>query len=71
MILKFNNIIKQYYMKLIILIIYLQDELLKLTGVWTLPQVFLKGKFIGGHDALHNAHRCGVLEKVLKDANVI
>ena len=33
----------------------------------TIPQVFVKGEFIGGCDILINMHQSGELEKILKD----
>jgi len=43
----------------------LREGIKKFTNWPTIPQVFVKGEFIGGADILMNMHNTGELEKVL------
>lgn len=36
----------------------------------TIPQVFVRGKFVGGCDIVRDMHQTGQLEKLLEDENV-
>jgi hypothetical protein len=38
-----------------------QEELTKITGKFTVPQVFVKGQFIGGYDAVQSLRLAGGL----------
>jgi glutaredoxin 3 len=41
-----------------------RDRLLELTGRWTVPQILIDGKPIGGYTELRELERRGVLEGV-------
>ncbi|HEY5595289.1 MAG TPA: glutaredoxin domain-containing protein [Nitrospiria bacterium] len=41
-----------------------RDELLEKTGEWTVPQIFVDGKYIGQDDELHALIRSGGLRSV-------
>ena len=43
----------------------IQDSLLELSGQRTVPNVFIKGKHIGGNDDTQRAKREGTLEEML------
>ena len=43
----------------------IQKELLSLTGQRTVPNVFVRGKHIGGNDDVQAAARTGELQKML------
>jgi len=43
----------------------IQDALLELSGQRTVPNVFIKGKHIGGNDDTQRAKREGTLEEML------
>ncbi len=43
-----------------------RDEMVKLSGKRSVPQIFINGKNIGGSDALANLNRSGELDKLLK-----
>ncbi|KAG0555093.1 hypothetical protein M758_12G147100 [Ceratodon purpureus] len=45
---------------------YIQDELLKITGRRTVPQVFIYGAFVGGCSDLENLKESGKLYELLK-----
>lgn len=40
-----------------------RSELVKKTGEWTVPQIFVKGKYIGQDDELRELVRTGKLEE--------
>ena len=37
----------------------------------TIPQLYVRGKFVGGCDIVMNMHQSGELEKVLEEAKVL
>jgi hypothetical protein len=37
----------------------------------TIPQLYVRGEFVGGCDIVMNMHQSGELEKVLEDAKVL
>ncbi|KYQ91473.1 glutaredoxin [Tieghemostelium lacteum] len=49
----------------------IQSALREITGVSTVPQVFIKEKFIGGCDDTHKLHNKGGLVPLLKDAGLL
>jgi glutaredoxin-related protein len=42
-----------------------QEELTKITGKFTVPQVFVKGQFIGGYDAVQSLRLAGGLNDIM------
>ena len=48
-----------------------QDALLSITGVRTVPQVFVGGEFLGGCDDTEAAHRAGQLVPLLEAAGAL
>ena len=44
----------------------LQQELAKLTGQRTVPNVFVGNKHLGGNDDTHNAYRTGALQQLIE-----
>ena len=48
-----------------------QDALLSITGVRTVPQVFVGGDFVGGCDDTEAAHRAGQLVPLLDAAGAL
>lgn len=49
----------------------MQDELEKITGQRTVPNVIIKGKPIGGNSDVQALVKSGELEKLLKEAGSI
>mmetsp|Transcript_7090 Transcript_7090/g.24397 ORF Transcript_7090/g.24397 Transcript_7090/m.24397 type:complete len:128 (-) Transcript_7090:95-478(-) len=49
----------------------MQDALKEITGQRTVPNIFIKGKSIGGCDDLTSLHKQGKLETKLKEAGVL
>ncbi len=47
----------------------LQDEMVRLAGVRTVPQIFINDKPIGGCDDLHALHRANKLEALIYPAS--
>jgi glutaredoxin 3 len=43
----------------------IQQALLELTGQRTVPNVFVRGKHLGGNDATQQAHKTGSLQRLL------
>jgi glutaredoxin 3 len=43
----------------------LRQKMLEASGGWTVPQIFIHGKPIGGYDELDALHRRGELEQLL------
>mmetsp|Transcript_28954 Transcript_28954/g.60227 ORF Transcript_28954/g.60227 Transcript_28954/m.60227 type:complete len:120 (-) Transcript_28954:2711-3070(-) len=43
----------------------IQNELRRMTGQSTVPNVFIKGEHIGGNDDTHHAYNIGKLQKLL------
>ena len=43
----------------------IQQELQRLTGQRTVPNVFVNGQHLGGNDSTHQAYRSGQLEQLL------
>jgi monothiol glutaredoxin len=43
----------------------------ELTSWPTIPQVFVKGEFVGGCDIMINMHQSGELEKLLKEKGIL
>ena len=48
-----------------------QDTLLSITGVRTVPQVFVGGEFVGGCDDTLAAHQAGGLVPMLEGAGAL
>lgn len=48
----------------------LREGIKKYTHWPTIPQVFIKGEFIGGSDILYQMHQNGELKKILKDETI-
>lgn len=46
----------------------MQEELAKMTGQRTVPNIFIGGVHIGGNDALVHAKEKGKLEKLFQEA---
>lgn len=44
---------------------HLQDEMRRLSGRWTVPQVFIDGKPVGGFDELRQLEAAGELDRLL------
>ena len=42
------------------------DEMIKITGEKTVPQIFIGDHYIGGNDKLQEANRTGELDNLLK-----
>lgn len=51
--------------------ILLKEALVNLTGVKTVPQVFVNGRFVGGADATSSLHRSGELLEKLKAMHIL
>ena len=49
----------------------LQDALKELTGKGTVPQVFIKGEFIGGGSETSSLHETGQLQEMLISQGII
>eukprot|EP00898_Chlorokybus_atmophyticus_P005042 jgi/Chlat1/5539/Chrsp369S00843 len=47
-----------------------QKALYELTGKWTVPSVWIGGKYVGGHDDTLKLHKESQLTKLLQDAGV-
>lgn len=45
-----------------------RDEMMKITGRRTVPQIFIGDKHVGGFDDLSALERAGQLDPLLKDA---
>lgn len=45
----------------------IQNELYRMTGLSTVPNIFINGKSIGGNDALQRLHQSGQLKKLLAE----
>lgn len=45
----------------------IQDTLSKMTGQWTVPNIFINGRSIGGCDDLNILHAKGQLEEILAE----
>ena len=45
-----------------------REEMMKITGRRTVPQIFIGGKHVGGCDDLHALDACGGLEPLLAGA---
>jgi glutaredoxin 3 len=43
----------------------IQDALAEITGQRSVPNVFIKGKHLGGNDKTQAAHKSGELKKLL------
>lgn len=43
----------------------IQQELKKISGQSTVPNVYVRGQHLGGNDDTHSAHRSGKLQKLL------
>jgi glutaredoxin 3 len=41
------------------------EELVKKSGMMTVPQIFTEDKCLGGYDDIHQLHKKGLLKKVL------
>jgi glutaredoxin 3 len=48
----------------------MQEELAKLTGQKTVPNIFIGGVHVGGNDALVHAKEKGKLQKLFESAGV-
>eukprot|EP00941_MAST-03F_sp_MAST-3F-sp1_P004760 g4760.t1 len=48
-----------------------QQILSELTGVRTVPQVFVSGKFIGGGDDMQRKNNSGELKRILQQAAIL
>ena len=46
----------------------MQEELAKMTGQRTVPNIFIGGVHVGGNDALQHAKEKGKLEKLFQEA---
>lgn len=46
----------------------IQQELSNLTGLRTVPNVFVSNQHMGGNDDTHRAHRSGELERLLRSS---
>ena len=44
-----------------------KEMLQRTNGARTIPQIFIGDKYVGGNQELQEAHRNGLLEKLLKD----
>lgn len=49
----------------------IQNELQRVSGQRTVPNIFIKGKHIGGNSDLQALYKSGKLESLLKDAGVL
>lgn len=49
----------------------LREGIKEFTDWPTIPQLYVKGEFVGGYDIVHEAHQSGELEDLLKDKGLL
>ena len=49
----------------------MQEELAKITGQRTVPNIFIGGVHVGGNDALVHAKEAGKLQKLFEAAGIV